>query len=344
MIRFILIAISILGASVDSVASAVGKVVDSEGDVTILRASESIKAPVGAMVYPKDLIQTGDKSKARIKLDGGDVVSLGYKSKFQIEEYQLDPNKEILVAKFKALVGRFMFAVDKLRNPDAYSIRTKTAILGVRGTKWLTRVSDDETKVAGLEGLVSVSSHGKTKVVAKGESVVSTALGVGVVVATPAIFIELLLQEGITLAAASSGTVAVTTVAASSAGISGTAVVGGIAAASGVAAVAASGGSDNKSTEVPSSQPIEKVLEISLSPPSPAPLQNVTATCDVGTEGITVEYNVIATDGYVNSGTLVSNLSKTVSWAIPGASPGVSSVATCHVAAWNMSKDITFTY
>ncbi|MDX8389799.1 MAG: FecR family protein [Mariprofundaceae bacterium] len=268
--------------SMNAWAATVGAVVDAKGDVTITRAAESVKAVVGSAVHVGDIIRTADESMTRITLDGGDEISLGYNSKFIIDDYKLNSNKEIILAKFKALAGKFKFAVEKMRYQETYLIQTKTAVLGVRGTRWLTLVEDKKTRVSGLDGLVSVTVGDETKLVAKGETVVATLLGVGAVIATPAIILELFLQEGISAslsgAAASSGTVAAastaSTTAGAAAGVSTTAILGGVAAAAGVAAVAGGGGGSNS----PSSEPI---------PTTPASSQDSTPSTPSSSQGVT---------------------------------------------------------
>ncbi|MDX8389095.1 MAG: Ig-like domain-containing protein [Mariprofundaceae bacterium] len=223
----------------------VGWLNDAKGSVSIQREGEMLSAKIGMQLQELDTIITGAKSYARIEMQGGDEISLGYRSKIVISEYQLNKNKEIVTAGFKALFGKFMFAVEKLRSRDAYRINTHVAVLGVRGTKWYALVEAEKTEVAGIEGFVSVTAADMTKVVGAGESVVATLAGVGAVIATPAIFLELFMQQGVT--ASLTGAAAGSTAAVSTAGISTTALVGGAVAAGGIAAVASGGGGSSGS-------------------------------------------------------------------------------------------------
>ncbi|MDX8389523.1 MAG: FecR family protein [Mariprofundaceae bacterium] len=249
MIQALLFATLLLFAS-NAWAAAIGTVVDAKGDVTIQRAAESIKAIVGGTVHVGDIVQTGDESMTRIVLEGGDEISLGYNSKFVIDDYKLTAGGEIILAEFKALAGKFKFAVENIHKQEIYRVRTTTALLGVRGTQWFTLVEDEKTEVAGLDGLVSVTAGGQTKVIAKGETVVATLLGVGAIIATPAVLIELFLQQGISTSLSGAAVSATGSAVGTVAGVSTTAIIGGVAAAVGIAAVA--GGADKAGATFPS--------------------------------------------------------------------------------------------
>ncbi|MDX8390014.1 MAG: S8 family serine peptidase [Mariprofundaceae bacterium] len=178
-------------------ATGVGLLRDAQGSVSIERAGKLLDAKVGMQLHEQDIVITRAKSFARIEMKGGDKISLGYRSQIAIETYRFKPGKGIIAADFKALIGKFMFAVNKLRNSGAYHINTQTAVLGVRGTKWLALVEAEKTEIAGLEGRVSMSASGTTKEVGTGESVAATPAGVGAVFSTPQSFIDKFLQEGL---------------------------------------------------------------------------------------------------------------------------------------------------
>lgn len=131
----------------------VGKVDEFRGKVDKLEkgqvrpqalAKENLRLSVG------DVIRTKSDGAAKVSFIDGNRLELGPLTKLSITDYQ--QVKSINVAR-----GRVLFDVEKLRPGEGFEIRTPTAILGVKGTRFLIDVAPTSTVVVVFSGAVQIS-------------------------------------------------------------------------------------------------------------------------------------------------------------------------------------------
>ena len=88
--------------------------VDIRGDVSLTRANSAISPKVEGDVQTKDLIKTGDKSRAKLLLTDDTLLSVGQRSRLEVTEYLLDKNKRSSIVSLKA--GALHTKVENLLN------------------------------------------------------------------------------------------------------------------------------------------------------------------------------------------------------------------------------------
>jgi len=125
-------------------AAEIGQIKVSKGQVTIQRAGEVLSGGVGTRLQTSDTIRTGADGSVGITMDDDSLLSAGPNSTLSLDRYAFDPTTN--QGRFDATLNKGTLAVISGRiakqAPDAMTVRTPTAILGVRGTEFV--VSADE--------------------------------------------------------------------------------------------------------------------------------------------------------------------------------------------------------
>ncbi|HOI82733.1 MAG TPA: transferrin-binding protein-like solute binding protein [Campylobacterales bacterium] len=140
--------------------ASVGKITAVNGDVSVVRATKTIKATSGFTLEEKDGIKSSKGSSAQIVFNDKTVITVGSDTLFKVEEYSSDaasPKARFGVGEgtFKAVTGK----IGKIA-PDKFKIETKTATIGIRGTTLAGRVlPSGETLVMCMRGAITVSPN-----------------------------------------------------------------------------------------------------------------------------------------------------------------------------------------
>lgn len=124
----------------------------------------------GDRIFENDDIQTLAQSRCRIRLSDGDVVSMAPNSEFSVETYEdrREEGKKTTILGMLAGKVKF-FALRLLRYKETrFAVRTPTAVVGVRGTKFGIHVYwEDEEETASRPILVADSGAGVATYLAK---------------------------------------------------------------------------------------------------------------------------------------------------------------------------------
>jgi hypothetical protein len=116
------------------------------GDAAIMRNGNRIAAKPGDPVYEKDTIETGADGSIGLTFTDNTVMSAGPNSEIAMEEYRFDSsnfNGAMLADMHKGTVA--MVSGDIARStPGAMRVRTPTAMLGVRGTRFAIEVKGND--------------------------------------------------------------------------------------------------------------------------------------------------------------------------------------------------------
>jgi hypothetical protein len=112
------------------------------GDAVIVRSGARFAAKPGDPVYEKDTIETGEGGAIGLTFVDNTVMSAGPDSEIDLSEYRFDSgnfNGAMLADMRKGTVT--MVSGDIARSsPGAMKIRTPSAMLGVRGTRFAIKV------------------------------------------------------------------------------------------------------------------------------------------------------------------------------------------------------------
>jgi len=136
----VLLAASISAAEADT---QVAQVKTTAGQAEIVRNGGHAPARIGDPLFEKDTIETGADGSIGITFIDNTVMSSGPNSEIMLEDYKFnssDYKGSMLTDVKKGTVS--MISGDIARStPEAMKVRTPTAILGVRGTRFVIRVN-----------------------------------------------------------------------------------------------------------------------------------------------------------------------------------------------------------
>ena len=139
-----LLAVVLLCIATLAGAAEIGQIKVSKGQVAIEREGKTLPGSVGVRVQTSDIVKTGADSSVGITMDDDSLLSAGPNSVLSLDRYAFDPTTN--KGRFDASLNKGTLAVISGRiakqSPDAMTVRTPTAILGVRGTEFAVSAND----------------------------------------------------------------------------------------------------------------------------------------------------------------------------------------------------------
>jgi len=137
-----LVVILVAASAAHADSSAIAQVKTISGQVTIVRASARLAAKAGDPLYEKDVLETGADGSVGITFTDNTSMSTGPNSEVALEQYQFDSSNfrgSMLTDMRKGTLA--MVSGDIARSsPGAMRVKTPTAMLGVRGTRFVVQV------------------------------------------------------------------------------------------------------------------------------------------------------------------------------------------------------------
>jgi hypothetical protein len=151
-----------LGTLSSAQADAVGRLTQVEGRVDILRSGQlpAIPVKVNDGVQTGDILRTKSKSKAQVTFIDNSTLTISPESRVAIESYMFDSSQNKRNAVIQLFQGLAQVAVSKIfkaSEPD-FVVKTKTAIMGVRGTDFGIRIYPNSSDILNFEGLLQVGN------------------------------------------------------------------------------------------------------------------------------------------------------------------------------------------
>lgn len=143
--------------------AAVGQVIDADGSSYLIRNFKKIKLNPGQSLEMKDNIYS-KAGKVTLKMSDASVINLAAGSHFKVKTYTTQgksPTRSVLLFKGES---RFKVTPSSTKE-ESFTVRTPTAVAGVRGTDFNVSLDSAETTVTVFEGSVacySVSDIGQT--------------------------------------------------------------------------------------------------------------------------------------------------------------------------------------
>jgi hypothetical protein len=129
-----------LGAS----AADIGTIKVAKGHVVVDRAGQTMPAEVGTRLQVADTIRTGADGSVGITMQDDSLLSAGPNTVLTLDRYAFDTTTN--KGQFDASLRKGSLAIISGKiakeSPDAMTVRTPSAILGVRGTEFVARVDD----------------------------------------------------------------------------------------------------------------------------------------------------------------------------------------------------------
>ena len=138
------LAVLVLGIATQAIAAEIGRIKITKGQVTVEREGSSLPASVGMRVHTSDTIKTSSDGSVGITMDDDSLLSAGPNSALSLDRYAFDPTTN--QGRLDTGLNKGTLAVISGRiakqSPDAMTVRTPTAILGVRGTEFVVSTND----------------------------------------------------------------------------------------------------------------------------------------------------------------------------------------------------------
>ena len=136
--RLMLVALT-AGLAVPATAVEIGQIKVSKGQVSIERNGQVLPGSLGTRVEPGDTLKTGLDGSVGITMSDNSLLSAGPNSILSLDRYDFDTTTN--QGRFDAQLKKGSLAVISGRiareRPEAMTVRTPSAILGVRGTEFV---------------------------------------------------------------------------------------------------------------------------------------------------------------------------------------------------------------
>lgn len=147
MSRFSLILPLLLSFSLSAFASSntVGIVKTVKGDAMVISNGQQVQAKVGTPIASGDVLKTGSGASMGVTFKDNTVMSFGPDTELTVDEYIYAPSKGNLKLGATIKKGTLAYlsgAIAKLK-PEAVSVRTPTGTIGVRGTHFVVKVTEE---------------------------------------------------------------------------------------------------------------------------------------------------------------------------------------------------------
>ena len=125
-------------------AAEIGQIKVSKGEVTVEREGRTLPGSIGTRLQTSDTVRTGADGSVGITMDDDSLLSAGPNSALALDRYAFDPTTN--QGRFNASLNKGTLAVISGRiakqSPGSMTVRTPTAILGVRGTEFVVSAND----------------------------------------------------------------------------------------------------------------------------------------------------------------------------------------------------------
>ena len=128
-----------------------------KGGVTVTRAGRGFPGTDTTALSELDVVETGPTAKAEVAFDSLTYARLDEETRVRLDSLYLDPHSGNRRVHLNLVSGEALSKVSALAGKSTYEVESPTAVMAVRGTKFLVGVDkNQETKVVVLEGKVGV--------------------------------------------------------------------------------------------------------------------------------------------------------------------------------------------
>jgi hypothetical protein len=138
------LAVVLFSFSAAALAADAGEIKVVQGSAHIERGTARLPVKVGMPVQEADRVVTGVDGTVGITFADNSLLSIGPSSSFAIDRYVFDSTTH--AGKFDSTLSKGTLAVvsGKMvkQSPDAMRVHTPSAIMGVRGTDFVVKVTD----------------------------------------------------------------------------------------------------------------------------------------------------------------------------------------------------------
>ncbi len=138
----------------------------TQGDITVIRAGSTTPVPLapGDTIEMNDIVQTGPGAKASILFNDNTEITLGEKTKLQIDDYVYNPDASSSnKASYRLLNGAFQYIGGLLDNKSNVQVEFSYGTLGIRGTEFVAKSdgTPNNLEIDLISGAVALTPTGK---------------------------------------------------------------------------------------------------------------------------------------------------------------------------------------
>ncbi|MDF1874278.1 FecR domain-containing protein [Sulfurimonas sp. SAG-AH-194-I05] len=138
----------------------VGKIILLKGKATILREKNIIQAKLGDTIFTNDKIDTYKKTKLKIILNDNTTLTFGQNTEYTLDAYNDKKNPKLEMTLLSGLLTTVSGRIGKIA-PHKFKLRTKTALIGIRGTHWRTFVGKRYENSVCFKGAITIKTAKK---------------------------------------------------------------------------------------------------------------------------------------------------------------------------------------
>jgi hypothetical protein len=135
--------LALIASSMTSAAE-IGQLKSAKGEVWIERSGARVPGTVGTRVQTSDVVKTGADGSVGMVMVDNSLLSMGPNSALSLDRLDYDATTQR--GRFDTSLAKGSLGVVSGRiakqSPDAMSVRTPSAILGVRGTEFAVGVDE----------------------------------------------------------------------------------------------------------------------------------------------------------------------------------------------------------
>jgi hypothetical protein len=133
-----------LGLAAAAASADIGQIKLAKGQVSVDRKGQTLPGQVGMQLVATDVLKTGADGAVGITMRDNSLLSAGPNSILALERFEFDPTTS--QGRFDSQLRRGTLAVVSGRiakqSPEAMTVRTPSAVLGVRGTEFVVAVDE----------------------------------------------------------------------------------------------------------------------------------------------------------------------------------------------------------
>jgi hypothetical protein len=136
--------LALFGLVASASAADIGQIKVSKGQVSVERNGQAMPGTVGTRLQPADVLKTGPDGSVGITMTDNSLLSAGPNSVLVLDHYEYDDVAD--KGRFDAQLKKGSLSVVSGRiakeSPEAMTVRTPSAILGVRGTEFIVTANE----------------------------------------------------------------------------------------------------------------------------------------------------------------------------------------------------------
>jgi len=152
--------VQIMPKFVEGTEANVGHVQKTQGKVYVIHKDDSVayRLKDNYPLFSGDTLITSKRARTNAVMKDKSVFALAAGSKMVIDKSVYDPEKDTRTSIMGVLFGRVRFIVKKLTGRSSFTVKTQTAVCGVRGTDFAISVRPATKKTSSIDNFFAMFS------------------------------------------------------------------------------------------------------------------------------------------------------------------------------------------